>query len=101
MPSPDAELAILSTHLALRRDAILQAWRAAVQADPTLTTGASLPRSQLHDHLPALLVDYERLLADGQAPEPGARGEGVQRADAAAHGLHRWQQGFGLSEVTH
>lgn len=29
-----------------------------------------------------------------------AAAEDEQRGDAAAHGLHRWQQGFDLSEVT-
>jgi signal transduction histidine kinase len=29
-----------------------------------------------------------------------AKGEEVQHGDAAAHGLHRWQQGFDLAEVT-
>lgn len=88
----------LSAHLKRRRGAILQAWRTAVTADPTLTTGAALPRAQLHDHIPALLVDFERKLASGgmAAPPDQERHQG----DAAAHGLHRWQQGFDLAEVT-
>jgi hypothetical protein len=83
------ELAALAAHLTQRRGAILQAWRAAVQSDPTLTTGASLPRAQLHDHIPALLLDFERrLVAGGGAQAEDARD--VQKGDAAAHGLHRW-----------
>ena len=100
MPTREAEFALLSAHLARRRGAILEAWRAAVTADPTLTTGASLPRAQLHDHIPALLVDFEHGLASGHLADGSLHLEGVQRADAAAHGLHRWQQGFDLSEVT-
>lgn len=77
----------------------MDAWRGTVTADPKLTTGASLPRAQLHDHIPALLEDFERRLTAGGIEErTGA--EDDQKGDAAAHGLHRWQQGFDLGEVT-
>ncbi|MBC7780678.1 MAG: sensor histidine kinase [Proteobacteria bacterium] len=99
MPPYDNELGALATHLASRRKAILSAWRAAVTSDPTLTTGASLPRAQLHDHIPALLIDLERRLATTEAAGSGEVQQ-MQRGDAAAHGLHRWQQGFDLAEVT-
>ena len=90
------ELAHLAAQLAKRRDAILKAWREAVTRDPTLTTGAALPRAQLHDHIPAILREFERRRA--------GREVAAQRADeqkvAEAHGLQRWQQGFDLAEVT-
>jgi signal transduction histidine kinase len=99
MPSRETEFAALAAHIAQRRGAILQAWRKAVAADPTLTSGASLPRAQLHDHIPALLLDLEqRLAARGAAQAADAKT--LQQGDAAAHGLHRWQQGFDLAEVT-
>lgn len=100
---PPFDHAALGAHLRRRRGAILQAWRTAVTSDPALTSGASLPRAQLHDHIPALLANFEhRLMATGAAAEPGAgaAGEDVHQGDAAAHGLHRWQQGFDLGEVT-
>ncbi|MGM9486827.1 ATP-binding protein [Ideonella sp. YS5] len=97
----------MATHISQRRGAILQAWRKAVTADPTLTSGASLPRAQLHDHIPALLVDFEQRLtaaSSGQAADARTAdakdARKVQKGDAAAHGLHRWQQGFDLAEVT-
>lgn len=93
------EHAALSAYLKRRRGAILQAWRMAVTSDPTLTSGAALPRAQLHDHIPALLVDFERTLAGTAAPA-GANDQEAHQDDAAAHGLHRWQQGFDLVEVT-
>jgi signal transduction histidine kinase len=98
----DVELAVLAAHITQRRAAILGAWRAAVTADPTLTTGASLPRAQLHDHIPALLADYERALTAGNGAKASdvKDDQAVQEGDAAAHGLHRWQQGFDLAEVT-
>lgn len=98
MPLHHPQLAALAAWLAQRRDAIMQAWRSKVTADPKLTTGTSLPRAQLHDHLPALLQDYERRLLAGDSQTRAAAVD-EQQGDAAAHGLHRWQQGFDLSEV--
>ena len=98
MPNFVARLAVLALHMAQSRDAILEAWRTRVTADSRLTTGASLPRAQLHDHIPALLEDFERRLRAGAGEQAAAGDE--QREDAAAHGLHRWQQGFNLEEVT-
>ena len=99
MPQHTQVLAALALHFAERRDAVMSAWRAAVTADPKLTTGNALPRVQLHDHIPALLEDFERrLMAHGVQAQEEAEDE--QKGDAAAHGLHRWQQGFDLGEVT-
>jgi signal transduction histidine kinase len=99
MTIPRAQLMALASYLAQRRTAIIDTWREKVTADRTLTTGASLPKAQLHDHLPALLEDFERRLAAGDS---AGRADAVadHRTDAAAHGLQRWQQGFGLSEVS-
>ena len=64
----DAQLSALASYLGARREAILRAWRKAIDRDPEMTTGASLPRAQLDDHIPALLDTFERRLrlADGQ-----------------------------------
>jgi len=93
MPSHDQALQALADHLASRRDHIVAAWRALTEADQSLTTGASLPKAQLDDHIPALLEGFEKQLRE---PETDVS----HRGDAAAHGLHRWQQGFGLAEVS-
>jgi signal transduction histidine kinase len=100
--SLETEFAALAAHTARRREAILQAWRHAVTTDPMLTSGASLPRAQLHDHIPALLEDFEQRLAvsSNATAQDVKDGKKAQREDAAAHGLHRWQQGFDLAEVT-
>jgi signal transduction histidine kinase len=102
VPSIESEFAALAAYTAQRRGVILQAWRQAVASDPLLTSGASLPRAQLHDHIPALLVDFEQRLAAGAAAAAADVKDvkKVQDGDAAAHGLHRWQQGFDLAEVT-
>lgn len=89
----DHAISALADHLASRRDAIVAAWRSAIESDVTLTTGAALPRAQLVDHIPALLEGFENQLRDSDADVSHA-------GDAAAHGLQRWQQGFGLAEVS-
>ena len=91
-------LSAFGRRLAERRADVLANWAAKVDADPKLLTGASLPLAQLHDHLAALLEDFEaRLGVADRAARQAA--EDVQAGDAAAHGLHRWQQGYDLAEV--
>ena len=64
-----------------------------------MNTGASLPRAQLDDHIPALLDAFERRLRLHTIKETAAfKEEG--KGDASAHGLQRWQQGYDLREVT-
>src|SRR5579863_6308624 len=92
------ELIGLADHVRDERGAILLEWYRAVKRDPTLTDGDSLPRSELYDHIPALLTAFERSLrraADQLEPADTAAQE-----PAAAHGLQRWQQGYDLGEVT-
>ena len=97
MDTTQLELAELAGYLAGRRDAILRAWQLAIARDPTLSTGDSLPRVQLLDHIPSMLATFERALQ-------GAAGTATSFADAtepaAAHGLQRWRQGYDLREVT-
>lgn len=99
-----ADLAALAQHLHQRRSAILHEWRTAIAADPAVTTGTSLPRAQLNDHIPAVLASFERELGQPVDLEgtdaAGAPGSDEATATAAAHGLHRWQQGYNLREVT-
>ncbi len=94
----DEELNAVASHLRARRDAILQAWRAAADADPQLTTANALPRSQFNDHIPDVLDLLERKLEAW--PQEPQRLDQEQKNDAAAHGLQRWQQGYRLREVT-
>jgi signal transduction histidine kinase len=98
MQDVQQELAALAQHLRSRRDAILQAWQNAIKRDPTLTTGDSLPRVQLFDHIPSMLATFERALQ--QSPENAEEAGGAGQQPAAAHGLQRWRQGYDLREVT-
>jgi signal transduction histidine kinase len=97
--SEQAELAALARHLSGRRTAVLQAWQNAIKRDPALTTGESLPRVQLLDHIPSMLATFERAL--DQSPDRAVEiGTDGGQAPAAAHGLQRWRQGYDLREVT-
>jgi len=89
----------LAKHLADRQKVILQAWRDAIDRDPQLSTANSLPRKQLNDHIPHVLDAFGRQLKARAAAEH-ADATQESREDAAAHGLHRWQQGYHLREVT-
>lgn len=89
----------LGRHFRARASAVVAAWRAAVAADPSLKTGASLPRAQLEDHLPGWLDAFAAVL-EQPAGAASTRADVAEKADARAHGLQRWQQGYDLHEVT-
>src|SRR6185369_9932622 len=95
----DEQLSALALYLEARREAILGAWRKAIDRDPEMATGASLPRAQLDDHIPALLDAFGRRLRVLTVKETAAFKE-ADKGDASAHGLQRWQQGYDLREVT-
>jgi signal transduction histidine kinase len=90
------ELGQLADHLGQRREEILRAWRTAVRRDPLLTTSHALPRAQLNDHVPGVLIAFEEALRATPAPVTQV----APSAEASAHGVHRWQQGYDLHEVT-
>ena len=96
-PGVEAELAALGTHMKNRREAILYAWRREVRKDPELSTANSLPRVQLNDHIPLLLIEFERRLNPGLGTPGSTPPDAEQHAEA--HGLHRWQQGYDLREL--
>lgn len=91
-------LAALAAHLSAQREAILAAWRRAVDADPQLTTASTLSKSQFVDHMPQVLDTFERHLSAKSYPEKRAAVE-EQKDGAAAHGLQRWQQGYNQRET--
>ena len=94
----EKQLSALAMYLVNRRKAIMQAWRTAVERDPEMNTGASLPRSLLNDHIPEILDAFCRKLvvtADGKDVDY----EDQHKHEGAAHGLQRWQQGYDLREV--
>lgn len=97
MSHPDTEFTRIAQHLGHRRAEIIAAWRTANTRDPALVSGSALPAIQLIDHIPSILDAFEARLV-----QPSGAGNGADRMGeeaAAAHGLHRWQQGYDLSEV--
>jgi signal transduction histidine kinase len=97
-------LADLAQHLSQRREAILQDWHRTVDADPQFASFSSLSRAVFNDHVPAVLDAFEECLRRrGQHEDVAA--SATERASAAEHGLHRWQQGFdqrqAMREWTH
>ena len=96
--TPSGTLKQIAAHLAERRDAILDAWRRAVDADPELTTASTTSRAQFVDHIPAVLDAFALRLAAERASER-AKAREEQQESAAEHGLHRWQQGYNQPET--
>ena len=97
-PTIDEELNAVAAYLRERRQVILEAWRAAADADPTLTSANALPKSQFIDHVPAVLDTLEQRLRAW--PDDPASQDEKENEDAAKHGLQRWHQGYRLREVT-
>ena len=95
------QLAALAAHLAARRDAILQAWRAAADSDPAQTTVGVLTRAQFNDHIPQLLDAFERKLRSRPGGDRAAAADQAKIQEDVKHGLQRWQQGYRLAELMH
>ena len=91
-------LSDLASHLQARRKSILAAWREASERDPQLTTASALSRVQFQDRIPDVLDVFERKLSARRRVDRQERAV-EQQESAAAHGLHRWQQGYRLREV--
>lgn len=98
MQDTPGELSALADHIAQHHGELVRSWQRAVQRDPQLSEGDSLPRSELIDHIPALLAAFERSLrkAATQGTDPA---DLYGAAAAAAHGLQRWKQGYNLREL--
>ncbi|HKS57665.1 MAG TPA: sensor histidine kinase [Steroidobacteraceae bacterium] len=92
------QLVALANHLARRREAILSAWRLAIDLDPDLSSSAKSTRTQFVDHIPDVLDALESRLR-AQNPEEKADARAEQKEWAAEHGTHRWQQGYDLLET--
>jgi signal transduction histidine kinase len=93
-----ADADAVAGHFAVRRDALLERWREAADADPQLATASALSRAQFLDHIPEVLEAFEQRL---RARDVAARADAAadERDGAAGHGRHRWQQGYQQREV--
>jgi len=97
-PNSAAEqLSCLAAELLERREAILDAWRAAGDASPG-SIASSLSRAQFNDHIPAVLDCLASTLRAWPG-EQDAQAVKLQADRVCEHGLQRWQQGYPLREL--
>jgi len=92
------QLNALAAALLERRDAILDAWRAAGDAGPGGSIASSLSRAQFNDHIPAVLDCLASTLRVWPEEQDTAAME-LQSDKVCEHGLQRWQQGYPLREL--
>jgi signal transduction histidine kinase len=83
----------LATYLAARREALLNNWRTACEADPSLKAVSSLSREEFNNKVPFMLNRLQQQLG-------GQKEKNQVGLLAAEHGLHRWQKGYSLTELS-
>ena len=93
------ELTALADHVEGHREAMVLSWQNAIQRDPDLSEGESLPRADLIDDIPAMLAAFERNLRAAATEGAATTQLPGQEQPAASHGLQRWRQGYDLREV--
>src|SRR3954454_12946890 len=93
-----AQLNELARELLVRRESILDAWRAAGDAGPGGSIASSLSRAQFNDHIPAVLDCLASTLR-AWPEDQDAEAVEQQAARVCEHGLQRWQQGYPLREL--
>lgn len=96
--SIDEQRRALAAELLARRDAILDAWRAAGNAAPDRNIASSLSTAQFNDHIPAVL-DCLAHTIQGLPHDPENFAGSVESETMCEHGLQRWQQGYQLREL--
>ncbi|RIV26760.1 sensor histidine kinase [Fibrisoma montanum] len=88
----------LATYLFARREALLNLWRTACEADVTIPNTANLSREEFNDQVPVVLDLFDQQLRG----QPLAHDLSYL---ASEHGLHRWHKGYSLrallAELSH
>ena len=92
------QLSALASELIERRDAILEAWRAAGEAAPECSIASSLSRAQFNDHIPAVLDCLAHTIQAWPGEQDPVAGQ-IETEKVCEHGLQRWQQGYQLREL--
>jgi|GEM_PF-182208 len=101
VPSGNAaieQLNALAAELLERRDAILDAWRAAGEVAPGGSIASTLSRAQFNDHIPALLDCLASTIRAWPGEQDRLAGQ-IELERVCEHGLQRWQQGYPLREL--
>ncbi|HYI07600.1 MAG TPA: HAMP domain-containing sensor histidine kinase [Thermoanaerobaculia bacterium] len=92
------QLSAIASELLARRDAILEAWRAAGEPAAERGIASSLSRAQFNDHVPAVLDCLAHTIEAWPDAQTALDGQ-IQSARVCDHGLQRWQQGYQLREL--
>ncbi len=95
---PREQLSALAAELLERREAILEAWRAAGEAAPGQNIASSLSRAQFNDHIPAVLDCLANTIQAWPVEQDSLAAQ-LEAEMVCAHGLQRWQQGYPLREL--
>lgn len=106
MNNTDSTAAIyggIADFVASQQPQILDAWQSAVAADPRLLMASHLKRAEFYDHIPDVLAAFQDKLRETDASTreeaPPSENDETSQDMAREHGLHRWLQGYRLSEV--
>lgn len=92
------QLSALAAELLERREAILEAWRAAGEEAFGGNISSSLSLAQFNDHIPAVLDCYANTIKAWPGEQNPADDQ-IEAARVCEHGLQRWQQGYQLREL--
>jgi signal transduction histidine kinase len=93
-----AQLSALAQHLLEAQEQLLQTWRAITERDPASSVTSHMTRAEFADHIPQLLEVYSAKLRAWPQPDSSTLVNSA-RTSAAAHGSHRWQQGYNLKDM--
>jgi signal transduction histidine kinase len=110
LPEHDTELlSNLAAYFDEHHQRILLRWRSVVDNDPRLTTASRLNRAEFEDNITASLQLLSHQLRNGQAflseeitsQKPNTDKVNYEETKHAhEHGLHRWQEGYDIRELT-
>ena len=92
------QLSAIAVELLARRDAILEAWRAAGEPAAERGIASSLSRAQFNDHIPAVLDCLAHTIEAWPDEQTALAGQ-LQSERVCNHGMQRWQQGYQLREL--
>src|SRR5687768_6328128 len=92
------QLSAIASELLARREAILEAWRAAGEPAAERGIASSLSRAQFNDHIPAVLDCLAHTIEAWPDEQTALAGQ-IQSQRVCDHGLQRWQQGYQLREL--
>jgi len=92
------QLSALASELLERRDAILEAWRAAGEPASERNIASSLSRAQFNDHIPSVLDCLAHTIQAWPGEQYPLAGQ-IQTEKVCAHGVPQWQPGYQLSEL--